>query len=139
MLALAVTCLMHNRSAVCRYLGCGPLGDPDQLRYHGVNTSLMIQPLKPALTVLPFTPTPAFTLETCALALGTPRIGPPACARSNADCASSGPYRSVSSPRLFSIASAIASATVRYSFPARSRLFSRPELFSRTPGTIGER
>ena len=49
----------------------------------------------------------------CALALGTPRNGPPACARSNADSASSGPYRLISRPRLFSIASEMASCTVR--------------------------
>ena len=48
-------------------------------------------PPNPALCALPFTPTPAFTLEICELALGTPRIGPPACARSKADCASNGP------------------------------------------------
>ncbi len=45
----------------------------------------------PALTVLPLTPRPLSTLDTCALALGTPRSGPPALARSSADCASGVP------------------------------------------------
>jgi len=45
----------------------------------------------PALTVEPFTPTPASTLEICALPAGTPRIGPPALARFSAESASSGP------------------------------------------------
>ena len=37
---------------------------------------------RPALWVLPLTPIPLFALDTWALALGTPRTGPPACARS---------------------------------------------------------
>ena len=47
--------------------------------------------LSPAACVLPAAPRPLSTAETCALPLGTPRIGPPASARFSAESASNGP------------------------------------------------